>query len=131
MTDREVLFNYRLTQARETLDDAGKMLDGNFSTRSIINRAYYAMFYSLHALFLKSGINIGTSKHSGIIALFDKEFIHNGNLDKTFSKMLHTMFDIRQESDYKELTDISIEEASSCVKKAREFLEAIEILINK
>jgi uncharacterized protein (UPF0332 family) len=37
------------------------MLDGNFSARSIVNRAYYAMFYSVLALFLKFGIKVKTS----------------------------------------------------------------------
>lgn len=75
MTDKETLFLYRLNQAEETLIEAEKMITNNFSPRTIINRAYYSMFYALLALFLKTGINIKTSKHIGIISLFDKEFI--------------------------------------------------------
>jgi uncharacterized protein (UPF0332 family) len=50
VTDREALLQYRLREARETLEDAQRMLDGHFATRSIANRAYYAIFYAVLAL---------------------------------------------------------------------------------
>lgn len=33
MTDKEALYSYRLKQAEETLEEAKKMLEGNFSPR--------------------------------------------------------------------------------------------------
>jgi hypothetical protein len=60
MTDKEALFTYRLKQAEETLNDAKKMLKGGFTSRSIVNRVYYSMFYSLLALFIKTDVNIKT-----------------------------------------------------------------------
>lgn len=54
MTDSEALYSYRLKQAEETLAEAEKMLAEEFSPRSIINRAYYAMYYVLLALFIKT-----------------------------------------------------------------------------
>jgi uncharacterized protein (UPF0332 family) len=42
MTDLETLSEYRLKQARETLDEARRMAEETFSPRSITNRAYYA-----------------------------------------------------------------------------------------
>lgn len=47
MTDKQTLLAFRLKQAEETLTDAEKMLQSGLSTRSIINRAYYAVFYSI------------------------------------------------------------------------------------
>ena len=91
MTDIEVLFIYRLKQAEETLMDAEKMLENNSSPRSITNRTYYSMFYAVLALFLKAGVNIKTSKHIGIISLFDKEFIQTKKIDKYYSKIFHKM----------------------------------------
>jgi uncharacterized protein (UPF0332 family) len=70
MTDKDTLFLYRLNQAEDTLADAEKMVESGFSSRSIVNRANYAMFYAVLSLFLKSGVNIQTSKHSGIISIF-------------------------------------------------------------
>ena len=78
MTDKETLVAYRFKQAEETLLDAERMLQGGISPRSITNRAYYSMFYIVLALFLKTDINIKTSKHTGVISIFDKEFILTG-----------------------------------------------------
>ncbi|MEW5982764.1 MAG: hypothetical protein AB1806_10395 [Acidobacteriota bacterium] len=39
MTDCEVLVQYRLREARETLQDAQKMIEGEVAMRSIVNRA--------------------------------------------------------------------------------------------
>ncbi len=84
------------------------------------------MFYALLALFLKTDINIKTSKHIGIISIFDKEFVKSGKFDKCYSKILHDAFDDRQKADYKELVEISIEKAAEHVQYAKEFLRAIK-----
>ena len=47
------LIKYRLEQALTALDDAKYLLEGNRSPQSIINRAYYAMFYATLALLQK------------------------------------------------------------------------------
>lgn len=125
MTDKEILFLYRLKQAEETLTDSERMLSEKISPRSIVNRAYYVVFYSLLSLFIKEDLNIKTSKHAGIISIFDKEFVHRGVFEKKFSKIAHYLFEVRQEFDYKELADISVDEAEECVKKAREFFTEI------
>ncbi|MBE0478010.1 HEPN domain-containing protein [Candidatus Aerophobetes bacterium] len=126
MTDKEALFTYRLNQAEETLSDAKKMLEENISPRSIINRAYYSMFYAVLSLFVKTDITLKTSKHISVISVFDKEFVHTGRIDKHYSKILHKIFGIRQEGDYKELVKLSFEDASESVKLAEEFLKEIK-----
>jgi uncharacterized protein len=126
MTDKDALFLYRLKQAEETLAEAEKMVEEIFTSRSIINRAYHAMFYAVLALFLKTEVNIRTSKHSGIISVFDREFIKTGKIDKRYSKILHDTFDERQEGDYKELVEIPFEKAAEYVNLAREFIKVIK-----
>ena len=126
MTDKQDLFQYRIGQAEETLSDAEKMLQENLSARSIVNRSYYSMFYGILALYIEQGINIKTSKHSGIISIFDKEFVHTGKIDKDYSKILHRNFNLRQEGDYKELTKISQDDATRSVEDAKKFLNAIK-----
>ena len=119
MTDKEVLFDYRLKEAEETRAEAEEMLKGAFSSRAIVNRAYYAMFYALHALFLKTGIRIKTSKHKGLMSEFDRVFVKTGKIDKRYSTMLHSTFNLRQEGDYKDLIQIPREEAEQAVLNAR------------
>ncbi|MBI4974903.1 MAG: HEPN domain-containing protein [Candidatus Omnitrophica bacterium] len=130
MTDMESLLSYRLKQAEETLLDAERMhKEGNFSPRSITNRAYYSMFYAVLALFLKTGIDIKTSKHIGVISIFDKELIKTGKIDMHYSAILHKMFNVRQKVDYKEFVEISNDDVGEHVKLAREFFDGIRGLI--
>jgi uncharacterized protein len=130
MTDRETLIRYRIKQAEETLADAEAMRAGTFSTRSIVNRAYYSMFYALLGLLLETNTMLKTSKHSGIISIFDQNFILTGKMDKKFSKSLHKMFNARQVADYKELVEVSSEEADDAIKTAGDFVEAIKKFIS-
>jgi uncharacterized protein (UPF0332 family) len=124
MTDRETLFAYRLNEAEETLADVRKMLDGGVSARSVVNRAYYAMFYGVIALLIHENIEHRTSKHSGIISLFDQSIVHSGKMGKEYSRMLHRIFNARQESDYKEFVHITHEDAADTLQMAEDFVRA-------
>lgn len=126
MTDKDALYAHRLKQSEETLFEAKKMLQEGFSPRSIINRAYYSMFYAVLALFLKTNVHVKTSKHKGIISIFDKEFVKSRKLDKHYSQILHDVFDARQESDYKEFVELSHEDTDRFVKLAQEFFDGIK-----
>lgn len=55
MTDKETLLAYRLREAKETLSDVRTLLDSHGTTRTVINRSYYAIFYGVLALFIKEG----------------------------------------------------------------------------
>lgn len=96
MTDRETLYRYRLQQSEETLADARQMYEAALSPRSVINRAYYAAFYMILALFQQHGLNPKTSKHSGVIGLFDQHWIMSGKLERRMGKHIHSLFDSRQ-----------------------------------
>ena len=74
--NKEQLISYRLERARETLQDAHLLMDQGGSPGSVINRSYYAMFYAVLALLTTLGK--GSSKHSGVIALFDQYFVKSG-----------------------------------------------------
>jgi uncharacterized protein (UPF0332 family) len=129
MTDQETLCAYRLNEAEETLADARKMLEGGISARSVVNRAYYAMFYSVIALFIHENIEHRTSKHSGIISIFDLSIVHTGKMGKEYSRMLHRIFNARQESDYKEFVHITDEDAADILRMAQEFVQDVRALI--
>lgn len=130
MTEREILFAYRLQEAEETLADALNMLAGKCSSRSIVNRAYYAMFYAVLALFIRFETEHKTSKHAGVIGIFNKEFVHTGKVEIRIAKMLSTIFEARLEGDYKGLVELTNEDAKDAVEKAREFVTAIKLLID-
>ena len=79
------LITYRLEQAEVSLEDARFFLNGNRSPQSIVNRSYYAMFYASLALLQK--ISKIPSKHSGVISLFDTEYVLKGIFPKELSKV--------------------------------------------
>jgi uncharacterized protein (UPF0332 family) len=126
MTDKETLLAYRLREAKETLADTRTLLENHGTTRTVINRSYYATFYSVLALFIKEGTDIRSSKHAGVIALFDKEFVHTGKVAVEYSRTLHRLFDARQESDYKEFVQYSEEEARKFFALAEAFIGEVE-----
>ncbi len=121
--DVETLVRYRLDQARTALADAKCLLDGSGSPQSIINRSYYAMFYAVLALLQRTGTV--PSRHTGVIGLFDSEFIRTGVLPRDLSRHLHRAFDARQAADYRFANPIEPAEARDAWGKASRFVEAI------
>jgi len=117
------LINYRIQQSKETLHEA-RILYNERAFRGTINRAYYAMFYSVLALLSTKGL--GTSKHSGAIGLFDKEFVKQGIFSKEFSKTLRLAFERRQVHDYGELIEIDLDEAKNALDDAQKFIEGVQ-----
>lgn len=124
MDYKRTLIRYRLEQAREALDEAQTLYEQNKSPRGIVNRSYYAMFYAALALLIT--VEKGTSKHRGVISLFDKEFVSRNIFPKEMSKALHHAFDMRQVGDYREMAKISREQADSILKSAFAFVKAVE-----
>jgi uncharacterized protein (UPF0332 family) len=125
----EILIKHRLEQAHEALDDAKYLIDGNRSPQSIVNRSYYAMFYATLALLQK--IAKVPTKHSGVISLFDREFVMKGIFDKSLSKDFHRAFELRQSVDYKIIKPIPTVKANEIWLKADNFVQSVEhYLIN-
>jgi len=89
-----------LEWARATLGDACFLRSGGRTPQSVINRAYYAMFYAALALLQTTG-EIPT-KHTGVIGLFDTEFVLKGAFPKNLSMDFHHAFEARQIPDYQD-----------------------------
>lgn len=122
------LVEYRLSQSRDALRAAERLLESRL-WRDAINRSYYAQFYAVLALLALRGL--GTSKHSGAISLFDREFVRTGVFPKELSQALHRSFETRQEADYQDLAAVDEEDARSAyargtgfVARAQEYLES-------
>ncbi len=122
-----VLVHYRMEQARSAIEDAKCLEKGNGSPRSIINRSYYGMFYAVLALLLVEGKSY--SKHSGVIAAFDTLFVRSGRLPKSLSMDIHKVFELRQEHDYKIISDPSEAEAHNVILVAEHFVEAAKVFL--
>ena len=117
------MIQYRLEQANETVKEAAALFEMSF-WRGTINRSYYAMFYSVLALaVLRQQI---TSKHSGVIAFFDGEFVKTGVFSKELSQAFHLAFERRQTTDFGGIFTVSEEEASQALQEARTFVATVE-----
>ena len=81
MSDNDIhsLVQCRMEQAQEALEAAKLLLRANMCRQSA-GLAYYAMFYAVTALLALR--QLGTSKHAGALALFDREFVKKSVLGK-------------------------------------------------
>ena len=127
--DKEALSLYRLEQAGESLNEAKFLLSGEKSPRSIINRAYYSMFYAILALLIYEPYS--SSKHSGVLSYFNRHFIKEGIFDRDMGRWVNKAFDLRQRSDYREFFEITQDQAADLVTKAEQFISIVRAYIEK
>lgn len=114
------LIEYRLKEADDSLEEARVLLREGMSGRAVMNRLYYAMFYSVLALLQNK--QLGPSKHAGAIALFDREYVKEGTFDSKFSKNLHRAFELRQKGDYMEQSEIVQADIDEMLPAAADFV---------
>jgi uncharacterized protein (UPF0332 family) len=122
--NRKALIEYRLTQARDSIREADVLNQSGMSRRSVVNRLYYAMFYAVLALLQEK--TLGTSKHSGAISLFDREYVKTGYFSKEMSKALHRAFELRQKGDYMEEAEVTADDVTEIRAAAVRFVEDAE-----
>lgn len=79
-----VLSAHRFGRAKEELQTAELLLK-NANFRSSINRSYYAIFHAIRAVNALDGFD--SSKHSGVIAHFNQEYVKTGVFEKGASKI--------------------------------------------
>ena len=121
--DKQALSQYRLEQARESIDEAACLLSGEKSARSIINRVYYAMFYAILALLIYEPYS--SSKHSGVLGYFNRRFIKPGVFDREMGRWVNKAFELRQRGDYREYFAVTREQAADLLAKAEQFVSIV------
>ena len=126
--DRQALINYRLEQAKDTVELSQFLINSNQYTIAV-NRIYYGMYYAVAALALKHRFE--TSKHSQLIGWFNKEFIASGKIDPVYGKILRNAFNKRIKGDYDAFVYFEKEEVLNLQKEIEEFIKALKSLIMK
>jgi len=114
------LSNQRINKSVNLLEQSKVLLENEMFDGSI-NRSYYSIFFSIRSIL--GLVNLDSSKHSGVLALFDKYFVKTRIFNKEFSKIAHTAFDIRQDSDYDDFFYPVKEEANNQFQNAKKFVE--------
>ena len=117
------LASYRMERAREMMGAAkGNLEIGQYKTS--LNRSYYAIFHAMRAMNILKGFD--SSKHSGVIAFFNKEYLKENILDRSLSVIIKNSAFLREKSDYDDFYIAGKKEAEKQLEDARIFLLAVE-----
>ncbi len=79
------LIQYRLKSSKEKLTLARILLENN-QLKDSLSRSYYAMFTAARALLATKRLD--SSKHVGVISLFNQHFVKTGIVSKNLGRML-------------------------------------------
>jgi len=116
----------RIRMARETLADARDSAVGE-RWRTCSNRLYYASFYAVLGLLAIDGV--GSSKHSGVRAIFNKEYVNTGIVPVHFGKYYSNLMATRMKTDYVLEAPLPIANIVEWLGVADSFIDTIESLI--
>lgn len=126
---KKALAQYRLRQARESLEEAYYLFNGGKSLRSVANRLYYGMFYAVLALLIFEPY--ASSKHTGVLAYFNKHFVKGGVFSEKMGRSLNKAFELRQRGDYREYFELSRDQVEPILTEAKHFIDSIRAYLDK
>lgn len=124
--ETEDIVRYRLQRARETIDEARLLLDGEH-LNGAMNRTYYSMFYAADALL--AARNLSSSRHSRVIAPFGQSFVTTGEFPRELYHQLDRAFDMRTTGDYKDLTVLEKATLQEMLENATAFVTKVEEIV--
>lgn len=116
----KALAQHRLSRAREAFAE-GEHLLAKGALMGAVNRFYYGAFYAARALLATRQVD--SSRHSGVISLFQKHFVKTGLVDVNRAKALSRSFEKRQKSDYGDFATVTGEEAQAIREEVHAFVE--------
>ena len=82
----------RIARAHEALDEADLLIERRHFSGAL-NRLYYAAFYAARALLAMRTLD--SSRHSGVIALFQEHFVRTGLISTDVARALPRAFEKR------------------------------------
>ncbi len=119
---------YRLEKAKTDIRSVRSSLENGFYETSA-NRSYYAIFHAARAVLVADGQSF--SKHSGVIAFFNRDYIKSGILERKLGRILRDAFEIRTDCDYEDFFVISKGEVERQVENAEYFVGRIEAYLGE
>jgi uncharacterized protein (UPF0332 family) len=123
---KDDLVRYRITKARETIEDA-RILANADRWNPCVNRLYYACFYAVSALLMQH--DLSSARHTGIRSLFNQHFVKTEKISKKFAQIYNDLFERRQESDYLDFIRFEEKQVSPWIGNVEQFVEHVAALI--
>jgi uncharacterized protein (UPF0332 family) len=124
--DRDLTI-YRLSLAKETLENAKLCLDNKYY-RDCINRSYYAAFYAIKAVLAVESIDF--KRHKDAVGYFNKQYVATELFPRDVGKYLGRLKTVREASDYNDFFICSQEEALRQYQAAEYIIGEVETYLN-
>ena len=122
------LSGYRYEKAASNINVAKMLLVfGNYDVA--LNRAYYAAFDAMRAVNALDGFD--SSKHSGVIAHFNQEYVKTGKFPSTTSGIIRKASRLREKSDYEDFYEPDKEETSDAIMNVEVFLNDVKAYLKQ
>jgi len=128
ISSNDELIKYRTSRSLETLKEADLLIQNEFWNASI-NRIYYACYYAVSALLLKS--NIDSNSHKERRQMVGFHFIQTGLVSKEDGRLFSDLFDRRQTGDYDDFVFYEEETVKIFFHEAEGFILRIISLIDQ
>ena len=125
--DANLLIKLQKEKAHRFLQEADDMVQQKRWSLAA-NRFYYACYHIVHAIFITRGIT--TKTHDGTLTELGKHFILTGQLDKKYGRFYARMIQLRIKADYNSIAEVTEAEVLEMAPLSREFVTAVESLIN-
>ncbi|MCI8465054.1 MAG: HEPN domain-containing protein [Lachnospiraceae bacterium] len=119
---KELVYD-RLEREKEMLNASGENLKIH-QYRTSLNRSYYAVFHGMRAVNVLEGFD--SSKHSGVIAYFNRSFLKEGKLNRDLYQIIKAISYLREKSDYDDFYIAGKQEAEEQLKSVRFFVASVE-----
>jgi len=114
-------------RADSCLAEADVLFQGQWYAAAVA-RAYYAMFHAATAALLHRDIR--RRSHKGLISAFGQFVVKPGHVEARLHKSFAEAFDLRQQSDYQPLVDLTEQQTSKVLTRASDFVAACKNLVN-
>jgi uncharacterized protein (UPF0332 family) len=126
-SDREILIQYRLDQAKQAIGEVSKLIEMDLLNVAV-NRIYYGIFYCLTALALK--YEFSSSKHGQLIGWFNQTFIKTSQIDVKYGKIIRDAYKNRSDGDYAPFISFSKEDVQDMHADMIDFIERINSFLS-
>lgn len=124
----ESFAKYRLNKAKETLETAKMIFKDGKDLTSANNRAYYAIFYAIRSVLAIEEIDF--KRHKDVLAYFNKEYVNKEIFPKMIGRKISQAQRIREDSDYDDDYEPSLEKTQQQINSAEELVKLVEEYIN-